>query len=200
MAKNLMNLSLRTVPNGYILTVDGTECMYFNEVELTAGFIAHVGMKETSNLEKGSILSMLFSAMMGQAYADNITTLKMRVGKLSAQYAETIDAMDKSIDFVNQSEKTISGFMKRIEELEQMIKGTESEYRVNKELVDKMANKVKIISSRLEKSEEALGNDENEKKTNDDADTKEDKKKRKKKDEAILKAIEKKAKNNPNIK
>ena len=88
--RNLMKISLRTVSNGYTLTVDESEFMYFNEVDLLAGFMAHVGLSETGYMDKGAILNTLFSAMMGSAYADSVTTLKQRVGLLSSQYDITI--------------------------------------------------------------------------------------------------------------
>ena len=84
--KEKLTLSLQTVPYGYVLKVEDQEFMYFNEVDLLAGFLSHVGMGETSPMEKGTILSSLFTAMMGDAYADAVTTLKQRVGLLTSQY------------------------------------------------------------------------------------------------------------------
>ena len=68
--KELKKILLKTVPNGYSLTVEGTECMYFNETDMLAGFLTHVGLCETANMDRGTILSTLFSAMLGEAYAN----------------------------------------------------------------------------------------------------------------------------------
>lgn len=158
MGKNLKKIELRTVPNGYTLTVEGTECMYFNEIDLMAGFLAHVGLGETSYMDKGTILSTLFSAMMGSAYEDSVTTLKLRVGQLSSQYAETMNRMDKAIEFVSQAEKTISGLSKRIDQLQDIIKGTEADHQENKNVVADTSRKLQEIEKRADSVEKSLAN------------------------------------------
>lgn len=50
--KEKMTLTVKTVPNGYTLKVDDQEFMYFNEIDLLAGFLSHVGMGETNSMEK----------------------------------------------------------------------------------------------------------------------------------------------------
>ena len=123
--KEKMMISLQTVTNGYTLSVDGNEFMYYTEIDLLAGFLAHVGIGETTPMEKGTILSSLFSAMLGGAYADAVTTLKQRVALLTSQYTTTIDRMDKAIDYVTQAEKQIEGMTNRIKALEDSLKATD---------------------------------------------------------------------------
>lgn len=228
--KNLTKISLRTVPNGYTLTVNDTECMYFNEIDLIAGFLAHVGFQESKNLEKGTILSMLFSAMMGQEYADNVTVLKQRVGLLTSQYQATIDRMDKAIEYVTQAEKTISGLMNRLGKIETALKGTEQDHAQNKKVVDDTAKKLADIDAKANKVMDSLANSATILKAMEEAgDAAKGKSNGKKKDEepdksetaaksdgepkkkgrggrnkaadaAVAAEIEKKAKANPNIK
>lgn len=225
--KNLTKISLQTLPNGYSLTVNGTDCMYFNETDLLAGFLAHVGLQESNNLEKGTILSMLFSSMMGHEYANNVSVLKQRVGLLTSQYQSTIDRMDKAIEYVTQAENTINGMMNRIAKIETSIKGTEQDHAQNKKLVDETAKKLSDIEKKAEKVMNSLANsatilkameetgkkskdgkkksDEKEPGKNEPAAKVEEPKTkgrggRKKADAAILAEIEKQAKENPNIK
>jgi cysteinyl-tRNA synthetase len=188
-------------------------------------------------MEKGTVLSTLFSAMMGDAYADAVTTLKQRVGMLTSQYNTTIDRMDKAIDYVSQAEKTISGFLNRLDTLEQMIKGTESEHvqskkevteikvrlneieRKSNKLAESLANSATIMkameeaneaSKKIKKTEKAdEGQEEPDKSGNADGQSAEPAADNKRKgkggrnkaaDAKIVKEIEKKAKENPNIK
>lgn len=156
--KELKQIMLKTVPNGYALSVDGTECMYFNEVDMLAGFLAHVGLCESANMDRGTILSALFSAMMGEAYADQVTTLKQRVGLLSSQYNTTIERMDKAMEYVSQAEKTISGLMNRIEQIETQLKATEADHAQNKKVVDDTSNKLADIQARSNQVMNSLAN------------------------------------------
>lgn len=156
--KELKKILLKTVPNGYALSVDGTECMYFNEVDMLAGFLAHVGLCESANMDRGTILSVLFSAMMGEAYADQVTTLKQRVGLLTSQYNTTIERMDKAVEYVTQAEKTISGLVNRIEQIEIQLKATEADHAKNKKVVDETSTKLADIQRRSEQTLNSLAN------------------------------------------
>ena len=154
-----MNIAIKTVQNGYCLTVGSEEFMYFNETDLLAGFMSHVGLQESQALERGTLLSNLFSAMMGEAYADAVSTLKMRVGLLTSKYESTLEQMDKSIAYVNQAEKTVSGFKTTIEELAYTIKAVSSEYKETSEALaeakkrlDDMAKKSERVMSQLTNS------------------------------------------------
>lgn len=150
MAKEKIDLGLKTVTNGYVLKVYSQEYMYYNEVDLLAGFLTHVGMGETSPMEKGTILSSLFAAMMGSAYADAVTTLKQRVGLLTSQYNTTIERMDKAIDYVTQAEKQIDGLMSRIKATEDALKATESLHAENKKEVGNTNTRLSMIESRVD--------------------------------------------------
>lgn len=100
MAKTMMEISIVTHPNGYGLTVNGVKYMYFNEADLLAGFIAHVGMQETKPMEKGTILSMILHMMLGQEYAESVDTLKNRITSM--------------YDKLNKLEKLLKSFEGRI--------------------------------------------------------------------------------------
>ena len=230
--KHFLKIEVHTLPNGYSLDVDGTGYMYYNEIDLIAGFMARVGLSETNYMDRGSILSALMSAMIGDAYSDAVTTLKQRVGLLTTQYATTIERMDKAIDYVTQAEKQIDSMLGRVKALEEQIKGTEQIHIDNKKIVEDTKVKLASIEKKADKVMDSLANsatimrameeanDAIQKKANEgqkdpdksgDTDGKSAEpaanNKRKGKggrnkaaDAKIVKEIEKKAKENPNIK
>ena len=230
--KHLLKIDVHTLPNGYSLDVDGTGYMYYNEIDLIAGFMAHVGLSETNYMDRGSIMSALMSAMIGDAYSDAVTTLKQRVGLLTTQYTTTIERMDKAIDYVTQAEKQIDSMLGRVKALEEQIKGTEQIHIDNKKIVEDTKLKLASIEKKADKVMDSLANsatimrameeandaiqkkaDEGQKEPdkNRDADGKfaepaaDNKRKgkggrNKAADAKIVKEIEKKAKENPNIK
>lgn len=142
-------ISLQTVTNGYTLNVDGNEFMYYTEIDLLAGFLAHVGIGETTPMEKGTILSSLFSSMLGGAYADAVTTLKQRVALLTSQYTTTIDRMDKAIDYVTQAEKQIEGMTNRIKALEDSLKATDMTNATTKKSVNEANTRMTMIMGKV---------------------------------------------------
>ena len=230
--KHFLKIEVHTLPNGYSLDVDGTGYMYYNEIDLIAGFMAHVGLSETNYMDRGSILSALMSAMIGDAYSDAVTTLKQRVGLLTTQYTTTIERMDKAIDYVTQAEKQIDSMLGRVKALEEQIKGTEQIHIDNKKIVEDTKAKLASIEKKADKVMDSLANsatimrameeanDAIQKKANEgpkepdksgDVDAKfaepaaDNKRKgkggrNKAADAKIAKEIEKKAKENPNIK
>ena len=73
--KDLSKIKVSTLPNGYSLTVEDQEYMYFNEIDLLAGFMSHVGMREVDYADRGTILSSLMSAMLSEPGFDASTLL-----------------------------------------------------------------------------------------------------------------------------
>ena len=153
MKKDFVNIDLKTLQNGYSLSVNGEDFMYFNETDLLAGFMAHVGMQESKALERGTLLSNLFSAMMGEAYADAVSTLKQRVGLLTSKYEATLEQMDNSIAYVNQAEKTVNGFKTTLEQLNERIKAVGSHH---KEVSEALAEAKKKLDEMARKSDKVM--------------------------------------------
>ena len=202
--KDSMQIKVQTLPNGYSLDVNGVGFMYHSVVDLLAGFMEHVGLGETNAMDKGTILSSLMSAMLGEAYNDAVTLLKQRIGLLSNQYATTIDRMDKSIEFVNLAEKTISNLVSRIEAVETEMRSAEHQHAQNKKGAEELRLKIVTLEHRQADLSEQLADSATIMKAMDDAGKAiaGNKKKgtSKKKDDAEAKKIEQKAKTNPNIK
>jgi chromosome segregation ATPase len=227
MKKDIVKIAIETVPNGYRLQVNGENFMYLTETDLLAGFISHVGLQKNGAMERGTILSGLFYAMLGDEYAEAVTTLKQRVGLLSTNYELTLQKMEDSIRYVNSAMAQIDGMKKKVEFLKSEVDGLAADHTSNCEEIKKAEAKLKDIDKLNDKVKKALtesssiidglnkakkeidqhksGKDAKEKKA-DDKKAKESEaikkqsSSRKKNDEAILKEIEEQAKNNPNLK
>ena len=116
--KDFTKIKVSTLPNGYALTVDDQEYMYFNEIDLLAGFMGHVGMREVDYADRGTILSSLMSAMLGDTFTDAVATLKQRVSLLSGKYETTMVKMDDAIVYVNNAQNQIYRLGKDIQNLQ----------------------------------------------------------------------------------
>lgn len=108
-------INVSTLSNGYCLKIDEQEYMYFNAMELLAGFMVHVGMQKTDYMDKGDILTMLFQTMVGQEWENTITSLNSRVRDLE-------DRLGRTINHLEQTAKTGDRMEPRINELNEAIK------------------------------------------------------------------------------
>jgi chromosome segregation ATPase len=125
--KNLPKIKVSMIPNGYALTVEDQEYMYFNEIDLLAGFMGHVGMREVDYADRGTILSSLMSAMLGDTFTDAVATLKQRVSLLSGKYEATMAKMDDAIAYVNSAQNQIERLEKDIQNLQDGFKAALNE-------------------------------------------------------------------------
>ena len=219
--KNLSKIKLSTLPNGYALTVEGKEYMYFNEIDLLAGFMGHVGMREVDYADRGTILSSLMSAMLGETFTDAVATLKQRVSLLSGKYETTMAKMDDAIAYVNNAQKQIGSLERDIQNLQDGFKAalndnnklksdTSSAFTMINEIqkkCDETQNELSNIATFMKFKDEANeGQDVPDKSGDADGQTANDDKpkgkkvSRKDKNSKIIEAIEKKAKKNQNIK
>ena len=64
--KILKRIEVRTLPNGYSLDFDGARAngfMYYSEDKLLEGFMCHIGLKMTEQLDTDTIKSFIDSAL-----------------------------------------------------------------------------------------------------------------------------------------
>lgn len=114
MAKELMKISVETKPNGYSLDINGTGFFYFNELDLLAGFLTHIGLSEKKELERTTMLTMLFEAMLGETYNSNVEKLKKTIEMLQNKSND----MDKDIVSL---QKGMPDMMKKADELKALL-------------------------------------------------------------------------------
>ena len=225
--KNLAKINLSTLPNGYALTVDGQECMYFNEIDLMAGFMGHVGMREVDYADRGTILSSLMSAMLGDTFTDAVATLKQRVSLLSGKYETTIAKMDDAVAYVNNAQNQIERLEKDIKSLQDGFKAALNENNKLKSDTASAFNMINEIQKECDEAQNTLANIKTIMKAKEEAEKADDgqdvpdksgdadgqtaepadggkpkgkKVSRKDKNAKIIEAIETKAKKNQNIK
>ena len=222
--KNLPKIKVSTLPNGYSLTVDDQEYMYFNEIDLLAGFMGHVGMREVDYADRGTILSSLMSAMLGDTFTDAVATLKQRVSLLSGKYETTMAKMDDAIAYVNNAQNQIERLEKDIKNLQDGFKAALNENNKLKSETSSAFTMINEIQKKCDKTLNTLANTETVMKSKDEADEGQDapdksgdaggqsaepdddgkpkgkKVSRKDKNAKIIEAIEKKAKKNQNTK
>ena len=156
--KNLAKINLSTLPNGYALTVDDQEYMYFNEIDLLAGFMGHVGIREVDYADRGTILSSLMSAMLGDTFTDAVATLKQRVSLLSGKYETTMAKMDDAIAYVNNAQKQIERLEKDIQNLQDGFKAALNDNHKLKTDTTSAFTMINEIQKKCDKAQNELAN------------------------------------------
>ena len=222
--KDFTKIKVSILPNGYALTVDDQEYMYFNEIDLMAGFMGHVGMREVDYADRGTILSSLMSAMLGDTFTDAVATLKQRVSLLSGKYETTMAKMDDALVYVNNAQNQIYRLGKDIQNLQDGFKAALIDNNKLKSETSSAFTMINEIQKKCDKAQNELANIMTVMKSKGEADDGQDapdksgeaversaepadngkpkgkKVSRKDKNTKIIEAIEKKAKKNQNVK
>ena len=151
MAKEkLININVKNLPNGYSLTVGTQEYMYYNPMDLLAGFMVHVGLQQTEYMEKGNILTMLFQILVGEQWEENVNAMYGRINDMDSRLTFTLNRLEKTSKIgdkleprVNEIDETISTLTESItkqkeenrktlmdvRESVQIVKDAKSEYK-----------------------------------------------------------------------
>ena len=91
MKNKLRKITIQTLPKGYSLDVEGLHpggFLYFNEMELLAGFITHVGLHEENPMESTKMLRILFQTIIGQEYVEVADNMMQTVAELNKRCQE----------------------------------------------------------------------------------------------------------------
>ena len=135
MAKsNLQKVSVSTLPNGYSLKVDGHEYMYFNMMDLLAGFMVHIGLQDTDYMDKGNILTMLFQTMIGQEWEKNITAMRSRIKDMEEKLNKTLSHLEQTANTGDRMEPKIEDLNEAVKKLEASIQKQKTDN--NRSLMD----------------------------------------------------------------
>ena len=151
--KVLKKIEVNTLPNGYSLTIDNNEFMYFSEIDLLAGFLSHVGSGKTDDMEKGDILNTLFNVMLGDKYVRDVDNLNKTVERLERKYNERISKLEKLITIVNDAVTSHETMKAQLEETTKltdvMREGYSKALKPFKEY-DQRINKLEVDTQRME--------------------------------------------------
>ena len=122
MAKSeLQKISVKTLPNGYELKANGHDYMYFNMMDLLAGFMVHVGLQETDYMEKGNILTMLFQTMIGQEWEKNIAAMRNRIKEMEDKVGRTLVHLEQTAATGDRLEPKIEDLNEQVKKLDASI-------------------------------------------------------------------------------
>ena len=171
----LPKISVSTLPNGYSLKIDGQDYLYFNMMELLAGFMVHVGLQDTDYMDKGNILTMLFQTMIGQEWEKNITSMRSRIkdmednlGRTIAHLEQTAKVGDRLEPRINELNETIRSLNENIEkqkaenrkalmdvrETSQTAKSTSAEFKKETKTMKECISKINKASDDIKKMKE----------------------------------------------
>lgn len=120
MKKERPEIKIVTLNNGYSLSVDGNDFMYFGIKDLLAGFIAHIGAMQSTPMDKETMLNSLFSVMLGQRYAEDVTRLKDAVRRMEQEYDEKTNRLSEAINYVEDAIRQNEVFKKNLKEVTTM--------------------------------------------------------------------------------
>lgn len=93
--KKLPRISVRTLPNGYSLVIEGHrhEYMYFSPEKLLEGIMVHVGLKMTEQLNTDTIKSFIDSAIEfhnTKASHKELQKAKRETERITKMYRSTV--------------------------------------------------------------------------------------------------------------
>ena len=105
MAKNLLNIKVRTVPNAYILDVEKKSYMYYNLEALLDGFIYHIGLGELDEVDDETRRNIIAASI---TWKENGSSTKELLA-----YKEKCERLERSNEFlkkqVDKAKKIING-------------------------------------------------------------------------------------------
>ena len=179
--KELIDINIHKLPNGYSLTVGTQEYMYYNPMDLLAGFMVHVGLQQTEYMEKGNILTMLFQILVGEQWEENVNAMYGRINDMDSRLTFTLNRLEKTSKIgdkleprVNEIDETISTLTESItkqkeenrktlmdvRESVQIVKDAKSEYKKEsaayKENFKLFSSSIKDVRAMREEAEKHL--------------------------------------------
>ena len=154
MAKKVFKkITVATLPNGYSLNIEGEEFMYFNELDLLAGFLARVGSASAKDMEKNELLNALFNMMLGQKYQNDVDRLKQTVNRLEARYTDVTSKLGCELDKAKEANERHEKLMKRITDLTKLVDEMQQGYQEACKPYDEYNKRINTLESKTTKME-----------------------------------------------
>jgi len=97
MEKELLNIKIQTLPNGYALTVGNNEYMYFTLENLTQGFLYHVCLGELGDASNEDIKIFLDAAVAYRADNGEIAKRMVILEDENKRLSSTLENQKKAI-------------------------------------------------------------------------------------------------------
>ena len=97
MKEELLNIKIQTLPNGYALTVDNNEYMYFTLEKLLEGFMYHVGLGELGIVNMDDIKMLVESAVVYRADDGKITKKMTKLANENERLQSMFENQKKTV-------------------------------------------------------------------------------------------------------
>jgi len=95
--KKFKNISLKTLPNGYALSVEDNDYLYFSEKDLLEGFMYHLGLSEEGYADRETIEDLLTASVVYRSDNGKITKEMLKTKKENESLRKTCDKLKKRI-------------------------------------------------------------------------------------------------------
>ena len=115
--------------------------MYFNEMELLAGFITHVGLHEANPMESTKMLRIMFQTIVGQEYVEAADNMM-----------QTVEELNKRCQEIEKKLRELQAEANATKKAKDPVKETKSKKKKEvdpNEMNDEAAAKLKEIEERL---------------------------------------------------
>lgn len=156
MKEKPIKITVQTLPNGYELKIGGQEYMYFNVMDLLAGFMIHVGMQEPNYMDNGNILTMLFHTMMGHEWEESVTALRTKVSSMEANIMKTLSHLEQAASAGDRLEPQVNTMTETIKTLQDSIAKQKAENNESLKAVREMSKTAKETVSDCRKESKKL--------------------------------------------
>jgi hypothetical protein len=108
--KQLTKVSVQTVPNGYLLNVEGNGYMYFTLQELLEGFFIHVGLNKLNWLDRDTITDLLTACATWPKEGDAI----QEAARLTAQVEDLQQSRTKDASTIATMKNQLASTSKKL--------------------------------------------------------------------------------------
>lgn len=116
-SKRRPRIEVRTTPNGYTLDADGLQngCFYFSPQELLQGFMSHVGMNITKELDLEKMGAFLDATIRWRDNAENVREIQRLNAQIDALKAKNNGLKRRVADERAKLLKVVKGVRESIE-------------------------------------------------------------------------------------
>ena len=140
--KELIDINVHKLPKGYSLTVGSQEYMYYNPMDLLAGFMVHVGLQQTEYMEKGNILTMLFQILVGEQWEDNVNAMYGKINDMDSKVSYTLNRLEKTAKIGDKLEPRVNDMDETITTLSE---GIAKQKEINRKTLMDVRESVQIV-------------------------------------------------------
>lgn len=107
MEKELLNIKIQTLPNGYALDVEKYQYMYYSLEGLIEGFMLHVGLEESSYCNKEFMKDFIATAVAWKTGDGDLVKKNIGLVDENKRLAHAVQTNKKTIKHLKERIKSI---------------------------------------------------------------------------------------------